>query len=184
MTPDSQQIASIRTFNRFYTRIIGLLDDGIMKSPYSLGEARIIHEIGKLDRTTSAVLARLLGMDPGQLSRLLGRLSERGVLDRVPSGEDGRAVDLVLTPEGAAACADLNALSDAAAEALIAPLAPRATAGTHRSHGADHRPARQQAARRLHHQGLSPDRRTRLADPSPGPALCRRTGLGTANSRR
>ena len=124
MTGHPDQIAAIRAFNRFYTRIIGLFDDGIMQSPYSLGEARVIHEIGKLDRTTSAVLARLLGMDPGQLSRLLGRLSDRGLLVRVPSGADGRAAHLVLTPEGEAACAGLNDLSDAATEALVAELAP------------------------------------------------------------
>ena len=63
-------------------------------------------------------------MDPGQLSRLLGRLTDRDLVARLPSGEDGRAAHLVLTPEGEAACSGLNELSDAAAEALIAPLAP------------------------------------------------------------
>lgn len=124
MTEDKSQIAAIRAFNRFYTKIIGLLDEGIMKSPFSLAEARVIHEIGKRDRITSAVLARGLGMDPGQLSRLVARLSDKALVVMVPSTEDGRAAELVLTQEGDAAYAELNVLSDNAAEALIAPLAP------------------------------------------------------------
>lgn len=118
------RIAAIRAFNRFYTRVIGLLDERIMKSPFSLAEARIIHEIGKCDRMTSAALARTLGMDPGQLSRLIWKLTDKELLVKVSSPEDGRAADLVLTPEGDAACAELNALSDLAAESLLAPLAP------------------------------------------------------------
>ena len=124
MTEDKTQIAAIRAFNRFYTKIIGLLDEGIMKSPFSLAEARVIHEIGKHARITSAALARSLGMDPGQLSRLVARLSDRALVVMMPSAEDGRAAELVLTPDGDAACAELNVLSDSAAEALIAPLAP------------------------------------------------------------
>lgn len=124
MTETADQIAAIRAFNRFYTPVIGLLDEGILKSPFTLGEARIIHEIGKLDRLTSAALSRLLGMDPGQLSRLTTRLIDKGFLVMRPSTEDGRASILVLTPKGDAAAAGLNELSDAAALALIEPLAP------------------------------------------------------------
>jgi DNA-binding MarR family transcriptional regulator/N-acetylglutamate synthase-like GNAT family acetyltransferase len=124
MSEKADQTSAIRAFNRFYTKVIGLLDDGIMKSPFALAEARIIHEIGKLERTTSAALARALGMDPGQLSRLVSRLTERNVIAAAPNREDARAADLTLTSTGRAACSELNSLSDAAAAELLAPLGP------------------------------------------------------------
>ena len=124
MSEITERIAAIRAFNRFYTRVIGLLDEGIMKSPYSLAEARVIYEIGRLDRTTSAVLARALCMDPGQLSRLVARLTQKHVLAATPHPEDGRAADLALTASGKTASVELNELSDKAAAELLAPLAP------------------------------------------------------------
>jgi DNA-binding MarR family transcriptional regulator/GNAT superfamily N-acetyltransferase len=122
MSENADQISAIRTFNRFYTKVIGLLDDGILKSPFALAEARIIHEIGKLDHTTSATLARTLGMDPGQLSRLVSRLTDRNMIAVTPSREDARAADLTLTSSGQVACSELNSLSDTAAANLLAPL--------------------------------------------------------------
>lgn len=116
------QIAAIRAFNRFYTRVIGLLDDGILHSPFSLAEARLVHEIGKLDRPNSRALARVLNMDPGQLSRLSAKLVERGLISIAPDPGDGRANNLTLTPAGTATCAELNVLSDTAVSELLAPL--------------------------------------------------------------
>lgn len=124
MSETPEQIAAIRAFNRFYTRVLGLLDEGIMKSPFSLAEARVIHEIGKLESVNSSTLSRILDMDPGQLSRLVARLSDKEMLGATPNPDDARVADLALTETGRAACAGLNALSDHAAEALLAPLAP------------------------------------------------------------
>ncbi|MBU1174640.1 MAG: bifunctional helix-turn-helix transcriptional regulator/GNAT family N-acetyltransferase [Alphaproteobacteria bacterium] len=124
MTGDNEYIAAIRAFNRFYTRVIGLLDEGILKSPFSLAEARVVYDIGRLGRTTAADLARALAMDPGQLSRLLARLTERSLVASTPRPEDGRAADLSLTSAGEAARAELDGLSDRAAAALVAPLPP------------------------------------------------------------
>ena len=124
MSEKTSETTAIRAFNRFYTRVIGLLDEGILKSPFALAEARVIHEIGEIGSTTSAALSRTLGMDPGQLSRLTAKLVERGVITATPSPRDARATDLSLTPPGEVAFSVLNRLSDAAAENLIAPLAP------------------------------------------------------------
>ncbi len=124
MSETASQIVAIRAFNRFYTRVIGLLDEGILKSPFALAEARVIHEIGEVGCTTSAALSRSLGMDPGQLSRLTTKLVERGVIEASPNPMDARATDLRLTPPGEVACSVLNRLSDSATENLIAPLAP------------------------------------------------------------
>lgn len=124
MSETASQIAAIRAFNRFYTRVIGLLEDSILKSPFALAEARVIHEIGEIGCTTSAALSRRLGMDPGQLSRLTAKLVDRGVIVATPSPSDARATDLRLTPPGEFASSVLNRLSDAEAGNLIAPLAP------------------------------------------------------------
>ncbi len=124
MSKTVSETTAIRAFNRFYTRVIGLLDEGILKSPFALAEARVIHEIGEIGSTTPAALSRSLNMDPGQLSRLTAKLVERGVIVATPNPTDARATDLSLTPPGEVACSVLNKLSDAAAENLIAPLAP------------------------------------------------------------
>lgn len=68
-----KHIAAIRAFNRFYTRIIGVLNESMMQSPFPLAEARLIYEIGKRKHTSAGELARDLDIDAGQLSRLVRR---------------------------------------------------------------------------------------------------------------
>jgi len=121
---DDSVIAAIRRFNRFYTRVIGLLEEGMHKSPFSLAEARVLFEIGKRGRCRSSELGRELGMDRGQLSRLLWRLSDQGHVAWTPDLSDRRANNLSLTGEGDLAVAKLDAMSDAAADSLVAPLPP------------------------------------------------------------
>ncbi|MCD7058878.1 bifunctional helix-turn-helix transcriptional regulator/GNAT family N-acetyltransferase [Pelagibacterium xiamenense] len=121
-TVAEDDIAAFRAFNRFYTKVIGLLEEGMLKSPFSLVEARLIHEIGRRGATTAAALAEELDMDRGQLSRLIRRLSDQDHLSIVPDDGDRRTNRLMLTTSGEIACAELNALSDDAAEALLEPL--------------------------------------------------------------
>jgi DNA-binding MarR family transcriptional regulator/GNAT superfamily N-acetyltransferase len=122
MADPTQQIAEIRSFNRFYTKVIGLLEEGMHKSPYSLAEARLVHEIGKRGTITSAGVAAILGMDRGQMSRLLWRLIDQGLIAMLPRGADKRAAPLALTPEGDAVFRQLNDMSDASAMTLLEPL--------------------------------------------------------------
>lgn len=124
MSATHEQVNAIRAFNRFYTRVIGLLEDGIHKSPHSLAEARVLYEVFRLGRTTSARLSRELGMDRGQLSRLVTNLSQAGLIDTSPSQEDGRTIDLILTENGRAAAQALNEMSDSAASNLMRHLSP------------------------------------------------------------
>ncbi|MDB5528293.1 MAG: MarR family transcriptional regulator [Devosia sp.] len=116
-------IATMRAFNRFYTRIIGLLEEGMHNSPYALSEARVVHEIGKRNATTASELCEALAMDRGQMSRLVWRLSDLGLLASLP-GADKRSNNLALTPQGDTIYRDLNAASDADAENLLTPLDP------------------------------------------------------------
>jgi DNA-binding MarR family transcriptional regulator/GNAT superfamily N-acetyltransferase len=94
------RIADVRRFNRFFTRQIGALREGLLHSPYNLTESRILYEVANRDNLTAADLCRELGLDAGYLSRILARLESQGVLEKVPSPNDGRQRLLRLTPAG------------------------------------------------------------------------------------
>ncbi len=94
------RIDAVRRFNRFFTRRIGVLREGLLHSPYSLTEARVLFEISHREEVTASDLWRELGLDPGYLSRILGRLERGGLVGRVRSETDGRRRLLSLTPEG------------------------------------------------------------------------------------
>ena len=90
----------MRRFNRFFTRRIGVLREGLLHSPYSLTEARVLFEVAHRDEVTASDLWRELGLDPGYLSRILGRLERGGLIGKARSETDGRRRLLSLTPEG------------------------------------------------------------------------------------
>jgi DNA-binding MarR family transcriptional regulator/N-acetylglutamate synthase-like GNAT family acetyltransferase len=94
------RIDAVRRFNRFFTRRIGVLREGLLHTPYSLAEARILFEIAHRDDLTASDLSRELGLDPGYLSRILARLEQQGLIDKVRSETDARRRLLSLTPEG------------------------------------------------------------------------------------
>jgi DNA-binding MarR family transcriptional regulator/N-acetylglutamate synthase-like GNAT family acetyltransferase len=94
------KIEAVRRFNRFFTRRIGVLREGLLHTPYSLTEARILFEIARGEEVSASGLSRELGLDPGYLSRILARLERGGLVDRVRSETDGRRRILSLTSEG------------------------------------------------------------------------------------
>jgi len=94
------RIAAVRRFNRFFTRRLGVLREGLLHTPYSLTESRIIYEIANRDHVIAADLSKELGLDPGYLSRILDRLEQQGLIQKVQSPSDGRQRLLRLTPEG------------------------------------------------------------------------------------
>ena len=109
--PDA--IAAVRQFSRFYTRRIGLLQDGLLDSPFSLAEARVIYELAQRGTATAAELAAALALDQGYLSRILRGFDRRDLLAREPSASDRRQTLLSLTPQGREAFAALDAGSQA-----------------------------------------------------------------------
>jgi len=90
----------IREFNRFYTNIIGLVNQTILESPYSLAEARVLRELDSAGTCTATDLTRLLNIDPGYLSRMLRRFKKEKLLAAARSPADGRAQVLSLTAKG------------------------------------------------------------------------------------
>jgi DNA-binding MarR family transcriptional regulator/N-acetylglutamate synthase-like GNAT family acetyltransferase len=94
------RIDAVRRFNRFFTRRIGVLREGLLHTPYSLTEARILFEISHSAEVAASDLSRELGLDPGYLSRILARLEQEGLIDKVRSESDARRRLLLLTPRG------------------------------------------------------------------------------------
>lgn len=113
-----------RRFNRMYTTFLGVLNEGLLNSEFSLAEARVLYELANRDAPRAGELAEALRMDAGYLSRLLGKFERNGLLKRRASKKDGRSADLKLTERGSAAFKRLNALSDKQACGVLQALPP------------------------------------------------------------
>jgi DNA-binding MarR family transcriptional regulator/GNAT superfamily N-acetyltransferase len=118
----SRQIESIRSFNRFYTQRIGVLDEGLLESPFSLTEVRVMYELAHHRGITATELIASLGLDKGYLSRILKRFRSKGWLARSSAGDDARRQLLALTPAGRRAFAPLETRSRRQVRAMLAPL--------------------------------------------------------------
>ncbi len=114
-----ERIGAVRHFNRFFTRQIGVLREGLLHSPYSLTEARILFELAHREGLIASDLCRELGLDAGYLSRILVGLEQQWLIEKVRSESDGRQRLLRLTSEGEKAAALLDQRSrDEVAEML------------------------------------------------------------------
>jgi DNA-binding MarR family transcriptional regulator/GNAT superfamily N-acetyltransferase len=122
MPAPSERIASVREFNRFYTRRIGVLHEGLLATEFTLTESRLLWELAHHDGVTAAALARALDLDPGYLSRLLRGLKERGLVRARRARDDGRRWLLGLSAAGRRAFAPLNRRSEQQVGALLGAL--------------------------------------------------------------
>jgi DNA-binding MarR family transcriptional regulator/GNAT superfamily N-acetyltransferase len=117
-----ERIATVRRFNRFYTRKIGVLAERLLNSPFSLAEARVLYELALREPATATELRQELGLDPGYLSRILAGFARRGLVSRASSETDRRQSHLSLTQTGRAAFAPLDARSRDEIGGLLASL--------------------------------------------------------------
>lgn len=115
----ARRVEAVRRFNRFYTRQIGLLQEGLLQSPFTLTEARVLYELAHQEEATATSVGEQLGLDAGYLSRLIQALERRGLIDRTRSEADRRQRLLTLTDAGQGAFAKLNAASRMEIEALL-----------------------------------------------------------------
>jgi DNA-binding MarR family transcriptional regulator/GNAT superfamily N-acetyltransferase len=102
------QVAAIRGFNRFYTRKLGVLDQQLLKSPFSLSEARVLYELANSENLAAKEIGIELGLDPGYLSRIIQNFDESGLITRKPLPSDRRQYRLGLTAKGRQAFARLD----------------------------------------------------------------------------
>jgi DNA-binding MarR family transcriptional regulator/ribosomal protein S18 acetylase RimI-like enzyme len=115
-------VDAVRRYNRLYTRKIGVLDEGFLKSPFSLTETRVLYELARRGETTATLVGEELGLNPGYLSRILRRFQEKRLVERKRSEKDGRQSLLTLTHRGRAAFARLEEESKRQVGAMLDPL--------------------------------------------------------------
>jgi len=103
------KIARIRSFNRYYTSVIGLLDKQYLNSEFSLTEARVMYELyHRADGMTAKEIIELLNLDKGYLSRILRSFEKRKLIEKRQSINDKRSFYLYLSPNGSNVFSKLN----------------------------------------------------------------------------
>ena len=118
-----EDVRAVRRFNRFYTKQIGLLEEGLLKSEFSLTEVRVLYELSHRKQWTAAELGKELGLDAGYLSRMLREFQKGGLIEREASESDGRQTILRLTEKGHAEFEPLNRASGEQVGSMLEKLA-------------------------------------------------------------
>lgn len=116
------QISAVRAFNRFYTRKLGVLDQQLLKSPFSLSEARVLYELAHREDAAAKEIGIELGLDPGYLSRIVQKFDEDGLITRKPLASDRRQYRLALTAKGRQTFARLQRSMEDEVGAMLAAL--------------------------------------------------------------
>ncbi len=120
--PDDNQVSAIRAFNRFYTRKLGVLDQQLLKSPFSLSEARVLYELAHREDAAAKEIGIELGLDAGYLSRIVQKFDDDGLITRKPLASDRRQTRLGLTAKGRQASARLERSSHDEIAAMLGGL--------------------------------------------------------------
>jgi DNA-binding MarR family transcriptional regulator/N-acetylglutamate synthase-like GNAT family acetyltransferase len=127
VTDVTDEVPAVRAFNRFWTQQIGLLQAGLVDTPYSLTEARVLFELAQHEATDLADLRGALQLDAGYLTRVVARLKDAGLVAARRSPDDGRRQVIRLTERGRAEFETLDARSSEATAAMLEgiPVADR-----------------------------------------------------------
>ena len=120
--PQSPHVLALRRFSRFFTRQLGLLDEHLLGSGFSLTEVRVLYEIAHLPGLTAVDLRRELALDAGYLSRMLRRFVAQGLVKRSAHVTDARSSTLAITAKGKRALVPLEQASSARAAELLSHL--------------------------------------------------------------
>jgi DNA-binding MarR family transcriptional regulator/GNAT superfamily N-acetyltransferase len=117
-----REVAAVRAFNRFYTSKLGVLDQQIAKSPFSLSEARVLYELAHRENLSAKEIGAELGLDAGYLSRIVQNFDEGGLITREPLPADRRQYRLALTAKGRQTFAKLERSMQDEVAAMLATL--------------------------------------------------------------
>jgi DNA-binding MarR family transcriptional regulator/GNAT superfamily N-acetyltransferase len=117
-------VQTIRRFNRFYTRQIGVLQEHLLQSQFSLTEVRVLYELAHREDVTAKDLCRDLGLDRGYVSRMLQTFETHGWIKTAPSPDDRRCQFLSLTAKGHKVFDPLERRSSEEVAAMLARLSP------------------------------------------------------------
>jgi len=120
--PPGDVVASVRSFNRYYTAVIGALDASHLRSPYTLTEARVLYELAQQARVEVVALRTALGLDAGYLTRILSQFESAGLVTRDRAAHDARRQVVTLTEAGRVEFAGLNRRASRDVEQLLAQL--------------------------------------------------------------
>jgi DNA-binding MarR family transcriptional regulator len=101
-------IEKIRSFNRFYTNIIGLLDQHFLDTPFSLTEGRVLYEISHIEDCSAKKIRENIAIDEGYLSRIIDKFIKKGLITKAPSPGDRRLHLIHLTQKGQVEFSRLN----------------------------------------------------------------------------
>jgi DNA-binding MarR family transcriptional regulator/GNAT superfamily N-acetyltransferase len=121
-SPDSLQVETLRSFNRFYTKHIGVLEEGLLKTRFTLTQARVLFELGTRTNATAGEISSTLGLDLGYLSRIVQAFASQGLVSRKKSTDDGRRVLLSLTSKGRKAFQTLDKSSHHEVSSVLSKL--------------------------------------------------------------
>jgi DNA-binding MarR family transcriptional regulator/GNAT superfamily N-acetyltransferase len=119
---EESRISTVRAFNRFYTHQLGVLDQHVFKSPYSLSEARVLYELANRGNRSAKEIGAELNLDLGYLSRIIQKFADDGLIARKPLPGDKRQYQLSLTAKGRQAFAKLDRNSHDDVAKMLRPL--------------------------------------------------------------
>ena len=122
-SPDDP-VPAVRRFHRFYTRQIGVLEEHLLHSQFSLTEVRVLYELAHCASVTAGELCQELGLDRGYLSRMLQNFEKQRWIRTMPSPADRRRIFLSLTRKGKKVFAPLDRRSSQEVAAMLSRLSP------------------------------------------------------------
>jgi len=108
MAQTQEFVEKIRSFNRFYTNIIGLLEQHFLDTPFSLTEGRVLYEISHMEEGSAKKIRENIVIDEGYLSRIIDKFIKKGLITKTPSTKDRRLHIIVLTKKGQDEFSKLN----------------------------------------------------------------------------
>ena len=122
MKRDQELIDQVRSFNRFYTNMIGLLDQHFLNTEFSLTEGRVLYEISHTESCTAKKIRSKIDIDEGYLSRIIDKFIQKGLVKKTPAQEDRRLHIILLTEKGQKEFSKLDKNSDQSVSYMIEKL--------------------------------------------------------------